>query len=117
MTISEITGVPVNNAVVKSVYNDYFQQLPTVEAIGAFLPSHQMAIAQLALTSCSELVDNNQGFFSGFNFSQSARTAFGPLAGLPDATQQANRMLVIDPRATSTRLRMRTSTATCPSGG
>jgi hypothetical protein len=101
-TIAAITGVPTTNAAVRGVYDDYIQQLPTVEAIDAFLPSHQMAIAQLALTSCSELVDNNQGFFNGFNFSQSARTAFGPLApGLPDVTQQANRLLVIDPILTA----------------
>jgi len=101
-TIAAITGVPTTNNAVKGVYDEYIQQLPSVEAIDAFLPSHQMAIAQLALTSCSELVDNNQGFFSGFNFSQSARTAFGPLApGLPDPTQQTNRMLVIDPILTA----------------
>jgi len=57
VSIAEITGVPVTNAAVAGVYDDYIQQLPTVEAIDAFLPSHQMAIAQLALTSCSELVD------------------------------------------------------------
>jgi len=76
MTIAEITGIAVTNAAVATVYNDYIQQLPTVEAIGAFLPSHQMAIAQLALTSCSELVDNNPGFFTGFNFGTSAQAAF-----------------------------------------
>ena len=97
-TIAAITGIPVTNSAVDAVYDDYIQQLPTVEAIDAFLPSHQMAIAQLALTSCSELVDTNPGFFAGFNFGQSARTAFGPLApGTPNATQQANRDLVIDP--------------------
>jgi len=97
-TIAAITGIPVTNSMVKSVYTSYLQQLPTVEAIDAFLPSHQMAIAQLALTSCSELVDSNPGFFAGFDFDQSARTAFGPVApSLPDATQQANRDLVIEP--------------------
>ena len=101
-TISVITGIPTTNAAVQGVYDDYIQQLPTVEAIDAFLPSHQMAIAQLALTSCSELVDDNPGFFTGFNFSQNARTAFGPLPpGLPDAIQQANRLLVIDPILTA----------------
>ena len=63
-----------------------------METIDAFLPSHQMAVTQLALTSCSELVENNPGFFAGFDFDQSARSAFGPVApGLPDANQQANR--------------------------
>jgi hypothetical protein len=80
-TIAEITGVPVTNAAVKSVYDDYIQQLPTVEAIDAFLPSHQMAIAQLALTSCSELVDGRgsilpAAYFPGFNFGNSSQSAF-----------------------------------------
>jgi len=69
-----------------------------VEAIDAFLPSHQMAIAQLALASCSELVDTNPGYFAGFAFNQTAQAAFGPAApGVPDVTQQANRDLVIAP--------------------
>jgi hypothetical protein len=97
-TIAEITGVPVTNPAVKGVYDSYMQQLPTVENIGAFLPSHQMAIAQLALTSCSEMVNSNPGFFTGFDFNQSSRTAFGPVApGVPDSNQQANRNQVILP--------------------
>jgi len=105
-TIAAITGVPT----VKSVYTDYFQQLPTVEAIDAFLPSHQMAIAQLALTSCSELlndglVDGKHDFFPGFDFKESAQTAFGPAGppapGVPGAIQLANRSLVIEPLLTA----------------
>ncbi len=83
VTIAEITGVPVTNAAVETVYNDYIQQLPTSETIGTFLPSHQMAIAQLALTSCSELVEDRTGnnisraaYFPGFSFGTGAQTAF-----------------------------------------
>jgi len=75
-SISAITGVPVTNTEVRNVYNDYIQQLPTVEAIDAFLPSHQMAIAQLVLTSCSELVDNNPGYFAPFDFGPVETIAF-----------------------------------------
>ncbi len=80
-TIAAITGVPVINNAVDGVYDDYMQQLPTVEAIDAFLPSHQMAVAQLALTSCSELVDNNgtiprSVYFPGFVFTDPEGTAF-----------------------------------------
>jgi len=106
-TIAVITGVPVTNSAVNSVYTDYIQQLPAVEAIDAFLPSHQMAIAQLALTSCSEMVDEDAAliasdFFPGFDYDQSAQTAFGPVSpGLPDVTQQDNRSLVIDPLMTA----------------
>jgi len=76
--------------------------LPAVETIDAFLPSHQMAIAQLALTSCSELIDSTPGFFPGFDFDQTSQTAFGPPApGVPDVTQQDNRNLVINPLMTA----------------
>ena len=93
-SIAEITGVPVTNAAVNSVYDDYMQQLPTVEDIGAFLPSHQMAIAQLALTSCSELVDNNPGYFDllNFSFGDTAQNAF---------VTQAQRDAIIKPLLTA----------------
>jgi hypothetical protein len=78
-TIAGITGISVNNPRVSGVFDNYFQQLPSVETIDAFLPSHQMAIAQLALASCSELVDADMAapvYFSGFNFATPAQTAF-----------------------------------------
>jgi hypothetical protein len=83
-SISAITGIPVTNTAVEAIYDRYLQQFPTVEAINAFLPSHQMAIAQLVLTSCSELVEADQlrpindtgRYFPGFDFNSSAATAF-----------------------------------------
>lgn len=83
-TIAEITGVSVTNPAVAGVYSDYVQQLPSTEAIDAFLPSHQMAVAQLALTSCSELVDGNgsitpASYFPSFaGFGTDYLTAFAP---------------------------------------
>ena len=74
-SISAITGVPVTNSNVSAAYQLFRQQLPVVETFSAYLSSHQMAVAQLTLTSCSELVDNNPGFFSGFSWA-SAFTAF-----------------------------------------
>jgi hypothetical protein len=86
-TIADITGVPVTNSEIVDIYKGvngvggYIQQLPSTEAIDAFLPSHQMAIAQLALTSCSELVEDNgnisrSAYFPGFNFTDPEGTAF-----------------------------------------
>ena len=82
-TIAAITGVSVNNPEVSRVYGIYSQQLPAVETIGAFLPSHQMAVAQLALTSCSELVEAELAAaspayfdYANFSFSTSAQAAF-----------------------------------------
>ena len=92
-TMSALTGVSTTNTAVRSVYDSYIQQLPTVESMEGFLPSHQMAIAQLALTYCSELVDNNgsisrDAYFTGFNFNQAAGSAF-------DTTPE--RQLLLDP--------------------
>ena len=81
----------MTNGAVNTVYDNYIQQLPTVETIDAFLPSHQMAIAQLALTSCSELVDNNPGFFAPFAFT-------GAASAFDNATKRAQ---VIDPLLTA----------------
>ena len=91
-SISAITGIPVTNPLVDGVYDDYIQQLPTVEAIDAFLPSHQMAIAQLVLTSCSELVDTNPGYFGTFDFGVDESIAF-------DSTAKRNQ--IIDPLLTA----------------
>jgi len=74
-SIAAITGVPVTNAKVSLAYQTFRQQLPAVETFSAYLSSHQMAVAQLTLTSCSELVDTNPGFFNGFTWS-GAGTAF-----------------------------------------
>jgi len=87
-SMSEMTGVRTTNSAVRSVYDTYIQQLPTVEGMEGFLPSHQMAVTQLALTYCSELVDNNgDTYFSPFDFTQPASSAFTP----------AGRQQIIDP--------------------
>lgn len=84
-SMAAMTGVPVTNPAVRAVYQNYEQQLPSVENIDGFLGSHQMAIAQLALTYCSELVDGNgsisrDSYFAGFDFSASETTAFDTAA-------------------------------------
>jgi len=92
-SMSAMTGVSTTNNAVRTTYTAYIQQLPSVESIEGFLPSHQMAIAQLALTYCSELVDNNgtigrDAYFAGFDFSQPAGSAFDTMP---------KRQLVLDP--------------------
>ncbi len=118
-TISAMTGIATNDDTtfpntgsvsVETTYDGYLQQLPAVESIDAFLPSHQMAVAQLALASCNTLVESNPGFFSGLVMNQDSRTAFGepPTAPYYSPTelnmgtaltpqQIANRNAVIDP--------------------
>ena len=84
-TMSELTGVnPATAATISGpngTYTVYKQQFPSVENIMTYLPSHQMAISQLAMTYCDELV-RDQGtipranYFSGFNFAATAVSAF-----------------------------------------
>ena len=82
-SIAQITGIPVTNSAVNTLFLQYKQQFPTVETIDAFLSSHQMAIAQLALTSCSERVNADRSLvaadrylFKDVDFTESAETAF-----------------------------------------
>ena len=84
-SIASITGVPVTNTNVSDAFQLFRQQLPTVETFSAFLSSHQMAISQLTLTSCSELVEDRAGnalsraaYFPGFNFSAGPATSLVP---------------------------------------
>jgi hypothetical protein len=90
-SMSAVTGVSVNNAEVAATFGTIRQQLPTVVNIEAFLSSHQVAVAQLAIEYCNELVDDNAmraSYFPGFNFSASAAQAFDT---------PGERALVIDP--------------------
>ena len=73
---------------IDELYTDYYQQLPAVESIDAFLSSHQMGISQLALNYCNALVTNTAdatAYFPGFGF------------GLLPAAAFADRSLVLDP--------------------
>ena len=98
-SMSAMTGIATTNPAVRATYNTYIQQLPSIENIEGFLPSHQMAIAQLALTYCSELVDNNgDTYFAPFDFAQPAGSAFDtPLKRQQVLDPLMQRMLNMDP--------------------
>jgi hypothetical protein len=80
----------VNPQLVKSEFDVLRQQLPAVETIEGFLSAHQMAIAQLAIAYCSELVEDSdkRATFFGFAdvlssdsfFNSSVAAAFDPAA-------------------------------------
>jgi hypothetical protein len=57
-TFSRVTGVPITTPTVVATFTNVKQQLPSVESIDAFLPSHQTGIAQLAIAYCSAMVDS-----------------------------------------------------------
>lgn len=83
-TMSAVTRIPVTNSAVAATYATYKQQLPSVENISAFLSSHQMAVAQLAMSYCNVRVNadkllppsSSSRFFAGFDFNQPASSAF-----------------------------------------
>jgi len=58
-TMAAITTVGPQ-AVKEATFDDLRQQLPTVETIEGFLSAHQMAISQLALAYCQELVGKDE---------------------------------------------------------
>jgi hypothetical protein len=85
-SMAAITGVSPNVASVKSTYTTVKQSLPAVENIQAFLASHQVAIAQMAISYCSALVDDStkRNQFWGLdplsvNLNTSASTMINPL--------------------------------------
>ncbi len=89
-SMSALTGVPRNNSAVAATYNTIKQQLPSSENITGFLSSHQVAVSQLAIEYCSELVDDaslRSSLFPGFNFATNAND-------IPDLTWQDG---VVDP--------------------
>ena len=80
-TMASVTGVDPTTAAVAATYQIIMQQLPPVEDIDTFLSTHQMAVTQLAIRYCSELVEDptlRDSFFgAGFGFEQNVASAFG----------------------------------------
>lgn len=78
-SMSAVTSVPMDNSSVKDSFEQLKQQLPSVTNIDSFLASNQMAVTQLAIKYCDQLVETTNlrdNYFSDFNFNQSAVTAF-----------------------------------------
>jgi hypothetical protein len=92
-SMSAVTNVPMNNSAVKTAFEQLKQQLPSVTNMDSFLASNQMAVTQMAIKYCDQLVETQNirdNYFTGFDFSKSASTAF--------STQGRN--LVLTPLAT-----------------
>ncbi|MBL4632011.1 MAG: LamG domain-containing protein, partial [Paraglaciecola sp.] len=78
-SMSTVTGVPMSNSAVKATFEQLKQQLPSVTNMDGFLASNQMAVTQLAIKYCDQLVEIQSlrdSYFSGFNFNQNAASAF-----------------------------------------
>jgi len=83
-SMSELTGVPVTNAAVRSTYLELIQALPSNNDVEAFVSAHQMGISRLALDYCDQMVETTglrDAFFgAGFDWTQAPTTfsATGP---------------------------------------
>jgi hypothetical protein len=90
------TGLTLTEQLNKT-YTFYRQQLPSVENIRGFLPSHQMAVAQLSVKYCDVLVETNPSYFQDEGNSIFAMTS-GPATAFATA---ADRNKVMYPLLTS----------------
>lgn len=76
-TMAAITGISANDPSVKQTFEKVRESLPAVPDINAFLSSHQTAIAQLAISYCSALIDDTAArvsYFPGLNFTADITT-------------------------------------------
>ena len=96
-SMSAITGVPITNSTVATLYNTEQQSLPPAPQIAAFLPAQQTAITQLATAYCGQLVDTQalrDAFFgTGLDASITATSQAFFGTATPNTT---NRNMVID---------------------
>lgn len=58
MTMSQLTGVSIEDREIKSTYAAVKDQLPTSNSIKSFQSANQVAIVKLAAEFCNELVDS-----------------------------------------------------------
>ncbi len=86
-SMSEVTGIPTTHESVTSVFDSVKTQLPTTELADTFLAAHQIGIAQLAITYCDALVEQEvsqapaeRRFFTAFDFNALPNTAFANAA-------------------------------------
>ena len=81
-TMSAITDVSTEDGAVDAVFQSLRQSLPAIEDPAAFLSSHQVAVAQLAIEYCNALIENRGAtstavYFTGFDFNAAPVIAFG----------------------------------------
>ncbi len=96
-SLASITGVPVSNSTVNTLYNSLQQSLPTTPDISSFLSANQSAVNQLAGQYCATMM-GSQSSVSAFygatiaaNLGASGSGFFGT-----GAANVANRHLIVD---------------------
>ena len=87
-SMSSMTGIPTDNSAVAGVYSSVRQAMPVNTNLGGFISSQQMGVTQLAISYCSELVDDT-----------TLRANYWPnfVWGAPLATAFTDRTAVLDP--------------------
>lgn len=78
-TMAAVTTVDPENVDVDMTFQSLRQSLPAIESPEAFLSSHQVAIAQMAIEYCNALIDDNAkatAIFPAFDFNLAPPTAF-----------------------------------------
>lgn len=89
-SMAAATTVPTNNTEVKATFETLKQQLPSVTTMSSFLASNQMAVTQMAIKYCDQLVETTSlrdSYFDGFDFDEAASSAF----------ENQDRNLILDP--------------------
>jgi Concanavalin A-like lectin/glucanases superfamily len=100
-SLSRITGVPITDAVVQTLYMSSQQSMPATPLISAFISSQQTAISGLANAYCSEMMASaslRDAFFGGTTLDASLTAS---ASGFFGASGSSNRTFVIN--ALSTR--------------
>ncbi len=88
-TMAVVTTVDPQDAAVLATYAGLRESLPAIDTLNAFVSSHQVVVAQLAIAYCDALIEDparRSAYFPGFDFSAGPAVAFGG----------ANRDIVID---------------------
>jgi hypothetical protein len=81
-TMSALTGVRTTEFFVDATFQSLRQSLPAIEDPSAFLSSHQVAVAQLAIEYCNALIEDRgtistAAYFPGFDFDAAPAVAYG----------------------------------------
>jgi mono/diheme cytochrome c family protein len=78
-SMAAITGVDATSSAVSGTFATVRQSMPTIETAEAFLTSHQVAIAQLAIEYCNALIEDTgarAAMFPGFLFDSNVAVAW-----------------------------------------
>lgn len=85
-TMSTLTGVPLSNATINTVFNQIKQALPSNANVLSFLSAQQTSIAKLAVEYCDAMIESGtlrNAFFDGtpaFEFTSAVNVAFNSQA-------------------------------------